>query len=108
VTRNKLGVKERTSYLLATPQGSYQYGSGREEHLDFKTMHNFLRAVQPEANDALLVSLALCQLLAVIRAATKRSLLGCLLTILAHNLALLAAWLAILTVSRQVNFCLSM
>ncbi|CAB3361010.1 Hypothetical predicted protein [Cloeon dipterum] len=100
VVKSSLGIKSRTTYLLSTPQGSYIYGSGREEHLDFKTMHNFLRAVQPEANDALLVSLALCQLLAVLRAATKRSLLGCLLTILAHNLALLAAWLAILTLSR--------
>ncbi|XP_059482487.1 E3 ubiquitin-protein ligase RNF103-like isoform X2 [Neocloeon triangulifer] len=98
--KSSLGAKDRTTYLVSTPQGSYMYGYGREEHLDFKTMHNFLRAVQPEANDALLVSLALCQLLAVLRAATKRSLLGCLLTILAHNLALLAAWLAILTLSR--------
>jgi hypothetical protein len=98
--KSKLGVKDRAAYVLSTPQGSYHYGYGREEHLDFKTMHNFLRAVQPEANDALLVSLALCQLLAMIRAAPKRSLLGCLLTILAHNLALLAAWLAILTLSR--------
>lgn len=102
VAKAKLGVKDRAAYVLSTPQGSYHYGFGREEHLDFKTMHNFLRAVQPEANDALLVSLALCQLLAMIKAAPKRSLLGCLLTILAHNLALLAAWLAILTLSRYV------
>lgn len=98
--QKELGVSKLPAYLISTPQGSHTYSSGREEHFDFKSMLSFLRSVQPEANDALLLSLFICQLLAFLRAAIKRSYLAMAFTFLSHNLALLAAWLALISLGR--------
>lgn len=98
--RKELGVSDLPAYLISTPQGSHKYGSGREQHLDFKSMLTFLRTVQPEANDALILSLIICQLLSFLRIATKRTLFGMMLSFLTHNLAFLAIWLIIISLGR--------
>lgn len=98
--RKELGVSQLPAYLISTPQGSHKYGSGREEHLDFKSMLTILRTVQPEANDALILSLLICELLSFLRIATKRSCLAMMLSFFKHNLAFLAIWLIIISLGR--------
>ncbi|KAF4524137.1 hypothetical protein B566_EDAN012140 [Ephemera danica] len=98
--KKELGVSKLPAYLVSTPQGNHTYSSGREEHIEFKSMLSFLRTVQPEANDALLLSLFVCQFLALVHLATKRSILAMAFTFFLHNIVLLTAWLILISLGR--------
>lgn len=102
-------------YIIATPEKVFQYGHGRGEHLNFRSMEFFLRTIHPELNDAFVASLALVNLMVLMDAFSpgRRRLwhhsIHCFWSLAKHNCVLFLLCLAVLGLHRfsfmsQVSF----
>ncbi|XP_071448561.1 E3 ubiquitin-protein ligase RNF103-like isoform X2 [Hetaerina americana] len=101
MVKKRLGLSRVPSYLVTTPEHTVVYGSRPHEHFNVGSMNAFLRAIQPETNDAFLFSLALTNALVFLQAfqvsgGLWRHAASCIWVLVSHNLWLFSAWLVVL------------
>ncbi|KAM3866692.1 E3 ubiquitin-protein ligase RNF103 [Diretmus argenteus] len=98
---SEIGVTQNPAYILKMPEGIYRYGNSTGEFLSLAAMDTFLRSVQPEVNDLLVLSLVLVNLLAwmdlfITQGATVKRFVVLIRTLGTYNSLLLVSWLPVL------------
>ncbi|KAG8232852.1 hypothetical protein J437_LFUL012656, partial [Ladona fulva] len=102
--KKRLGLNRVPAYLVSTPERTVVYGSRPREHFSVGSMNAFLRTINPETNDAFLLSLALTNALVFLQAFQVsgrpwRHAASCIWALVSHNLWLFTIWLVVLGTS---------